>query len=105
MARTVEYDTHTWSPTLQPSQSHRLLVAHAGAMVTPSPRPREHATMKRSRREMSVEARILIPDTATLANRNVVMPPSTHSGIDVKNAAICRVEYGQTRVSLFTCGG
>lgn len=44
--------------------------------------------MKRSRRLMLVEARILIPEMATLAKRKVVIPPSTQSGMDVKNAAI-----------------
>lgn len=64
-------------------------MAQAGAIVTPSPRPMEQATMKRLRREFPVEERILIPETATLAKRKVVMPPSTQSGMDVKNAAIC----------------
>lgn len=31
----------------------------------------------------------MIPEAATLAKRNVVMPPRTQSGMDVKNAAIC----------------
>ena len=30
--------------------------------------------------------RILMPDTSTLANRKVVIPPSTQSGMVVKNA-------------------
>lgn len=82
----------TVSPSLQSEQSQRLFWAQAGAMVTPRPRPKEQTTMKRLRREGPVDPRILIPETATLAKRNVVMPPRTQSGMDVKNAAICGVK-------------
>ena len=78
----------TLSSSPQSSHGHRLLVAQDGAMVTPRPTPSEHAAMKRLRRELPAEARILMPETATFAKRNVVMPPRTQSGMDVKNAAI-----------------
>lgn len=81
----------TRRPSPQSLHGHRLLVAQVGTIVTPSPRPMEQATMKRLRRESPADARILIPLTATLAKRKVVMPPRTQSGMDVKNAAICGV--------------
>ena len=48
--------------------------------------PRETARMKRSRLDSDVMASIFTPDTSTLANRKVVMPPSTQSGMVVKKA-------------------
>lgn len=69
-------------------------------MVTPRPKPREHAVMNRLRRELPADARILIPETATFAKRNVVIPPRTQSGMAVKNPAICR----DGRVSRIDCG-
>ena len=63
-------------------------------MVTPRPRPTEHAAMKRIRREFPAEVRILMPEVATFANKNVVMPPRTQSGMNVKNAPTCVRQRG-----------
>mmetsp|Transcript_54216 Transcript_54216/g.172089 ORF Transcript_54216/g.172089 Transcript_54216/m.172089 type:complete len:219 (-) Transcript_54216:1052-1708(-) len=53
-----------------------------GSQVTPMPTPSAMARMKRLRRVMGSLAMIAMPETITLANRKIVMPPSTQSGME-----------------------
>lgn len=56
---------------------------YPGTRVTPRPKPRDTARMKRVRRAKPSMDITLMPDTHTLANRKVVMPPSTQLGMVV----------------------
>ena len=60
-----------------------------GTYVTPTPNANESPMMKRLRRlRMLSPPTMEIPDTNTLANKKVVIPPKTESGIEVMTPAI-----------------
>ena len=76
--------------TMCASMGQRASRAQAGHKVTPTPQPIVAAMMKRLRRFSAPGScsRMCMPEARTLANRKVVMPPSTHEGMDWMNAPI-----------------
>lgn len=92
---------------------HHLGNTYVGTRVAPNPRVNPAVRMNRFRRVKGMVDMILTPLTATEANRNVVMPPSTALGIATsaaanlaktpamnsqKQAAISRVSHHRDRV-------